>query len=145
MAIPSNEPVYTISEAARALGISIRSLILFEREGLILPYRTSLNRRLYSELELKNVRNIQSMINERGLNLSAVRYIYANIPCWLLKKDDDKNHSDCPAFSSRSKPCWATAKGCCDPATDCRDCPVYQLSGDIERIRDIIYHDILLT
>ena len=39
----SNKPVYTISTAARLLGISIPTLRMYENEGLIIPFKNPAN------------------------------------------------------------------------------------------------------
>ncbi|NLS45636.1 MAG: MerR family transcriptional regulator [Firmicutes bacterium] len=70
-----DEPVYTISVAARLLGVSPQTLRVIEREGLLDPYRTAANIRLYSENDLLLLQRIRSLISEEGVNLRGVRLI----------------------------------------------------------------------
>ena len=44
----SNLPVLTISAAAKLVGISIHNIRMYEREGLILPYKEEGKQRRYS-------------------------------------------------------------------------------------------------
>lgn len=69
------EPVYTISVAARLLGVHPQTLRLLEKEGLVEPARTKKNVRLYSENDLLLLRRIFELTRERGVNLAGVREI----------------------------------------------------------------------
>ena len=73
----SNDPIFTISNAAKLLNISVHTLRMYEREGLILPYRKSSNQRLYSQMDLERVRCIQKTINEDKINIEGLRRILA--------------------------------------------------------------------
>jgi DNA-binding transcriptional MerR regulator len=70
-----DEPVYTIGVAARLLGVSPQTLRVIEREGLLEPYRTEANIRLYSENDLLLLRRIRNLISEEGVNLAGVKII----------------------------------------------------------------------
>ncbi len=70
-----DEPVYTIGVAARLLGVSPQTLRAIEREGLLEPYRTEANIRLYSENDLLLLRRIRNLISEEGVNLAGVKII----------------------------------------------------------------------
>jgi DNA-binding transcriptional MerR regulator len=71
------EPVYTISVAARLLGVSPQFLRQVENEGLISPSRTESNIRLYSVDDLRVLSRIVYLTRERGVNLQGVRVILA--------------------------------------------------------------------
>ena len=49
--VKMDEPKYTISNAAKLAGISIHTLRMYEREGLIIPFKKTSNQRLYSRSE----------------------------------------------------------------------------------------------
>lgn len=70
-----DEPVYTISIAARLLGVSPQMLRQLEREGILEPARTGANARLYSENELMLLRHVCSLMRDRGINLAGVKHI----------------------------------------------------------------------
>ena len=71
------EPVYTISVAARLLGVSPSFLRQIEGEGLVCPARTDSNIRLYSDEDLKLLSRIVYLCRSQGVNLHGVRVILA--------------------------------------------------------------------
>jgi len=70
-----DEPVYTISVAARLLGVTPQVLRQLEREGLIVPARTENNMRLYSENDMRQLQRICDLTRRRGVNIAGVRAI----------------------------------------------------------------------
>ncbi|MCR4426326.1 MAG: MerR family transcriptional regulator [Firmicutes bacterium] len=70
-----DEPVYTISVAARLLGVKAQMLRILEREGLLQPARTEANIRLYSENDLLRLKRICFLVREEGVNLAGVKMI----------------------------------------------------------------------
>ena len=124
----SHEPVYTIGIAARKLGVSVHALRLYEREGLIRPFRTETNRRLYSDVEVRKVEWIKQMIRELGLNFEGLRRLIALVPCYRHKKDCSRDDREgCTFFQHKDKPCWACETPCSvqQEGNACRECPVY--------------------
>ncbi len=69
------EGVYIISVAARLTGVHPRTLRIYEEEGLIDPFRTEGNIRLYCERDIKKVTFIRYLTQEEGVNLAGVRII----------------------------------------------------------------------
>lgn len=67
------EPVYTISVAARLLGVSTQVLRQFDREGLLEVARTCANIRLYSENDLRLLARILYLHRTKGINLAGIR------------------------------------------------------------------------
>ena len=65
----SAKPVYTISTAARLLGISIPTLRMYENEGLIIPFKKSSRHRLYSDADLERIRCLRRSINGNKMGL----------------------------------------------------------------------------
>ncbi len=70
-----DEPVYTISVAARLLRVTPQMLRQLEREGILEPARTDANARLYSENELMLLRHVCSLIRDHGINIAGVKHI----------------------------------------------------------------------
>lgn len=134
-----SEPVYTIGVAANKLGVSVHSLRQYEREGLILPFKTPTGRRLYSDLELEKIRCIKEMIQDEGLNFEGIRRLMALIPCWKLRVCSEKVKNSCEAFKNKMVPCWASEEKCAHPLPSCRDCPVYQGIVHCDDIKPLIY------
>lgn len=108
------------------LKVSVHSLRQYEREGLILPYKTESGRRLYSELELEKVRCIRHMIHEKGLNFAGIRHLLALVPCYSLRECPRDVRKSCPLHQDPGSPCWSRPEACANPFPSCRECPVYR-------------------
>ncbi len=72
-----DDPVYTISVAARLLGVSPHLLRQFEMEGLITPARTDSNIRLYSDNDLRLLAKIIYLSKDCGINTQGIKVILA--------------------------------------------------------------------
>ncbi len=71
----ANRPVYVISVAANLAGCHPRTLRIYEEEGLVDPARTQTNIRLYSDEDLRKVRVIRYLTQQRGVNLAGVKLL----------------------------------------------------------------------
>lgn len=70
-----NQPVYMIGVAAQLCGIHPQTLRQYERLGLVVPSRVGAKNRLYSELDIHRVRQIQRLTQQMGVNLAGVEVI----------------------------------------------------------------------
>jgi len=135
----SNKPVYTISTAARLLGISIPTLRMYENEGLIIPYKKSSKHRLYSDVDLERIRCLRRTINGNRMGIESIRRMLALIPCWAIIECTEKDRRNCKAFTSYDKPCWMHEHKnnvCRD--RDCRECEVYNSFSDCSSLKEKI-------
>lgn len=71
----TNEPILTISVAARLLNIHSRTIMLYERTELIKPYRTGTQRRLFSIKDLEDLQFIKFLTRQKGINLQGVKFL----------------------------------------------------------------------
>lgn len=69
-----NNAVYIISVAAELAGVHPQTLRIYERKGLIEPFRTPGGTRRYSDEDLERLGLIQELTAE-GVNLEGVRRI----------------------------------------------------------------------
>jgi len=69
-------PVYHISIVAELVETHPQTLRMYERMGLISPQRTRNNIRLYSEADVEQVRRIQHLTQEMGVNLAGVEVVF---------------------------------------------------------------------
>ena len=70
-----DKPIYTLSIAAEILEIHPRTLMMYEGLKLVVPQRTSTNRRRYSQRDLLTLQAIQRLTRGHGLNLNGSRYV----------------------------------------------------------------------
>ncbi len=69
-----NEALFIISVAARLAGVHPQTLRIYERKGLIRPYRTPGGTRRYSQADIDRLAEIQRL-TAAGVNLEGVRRI----------------------------------------------------------------------
>lgn len=69
-------PVYVISVAAGIVRAHPRTLRIYEDEGLVCPARTPTNIRLYSENDIRRIRWIRHLTQDRGVNLAGIRVLF---------------------------------------------------------------------
>jgi MerR family transcriptional regulator, heat shock protein HspR len=70
-----NRPLYMISVAAELAGVHPQTLRIYERKHLVAPQRSSGNTRLYSQADVDQLREIQRLTQEEGVNLAGVTRI----------------------------------------------------------------------
>jgi len=75
MNIDNTEPRYVISVAAKILGTQTYTLRYYERIGIIEPYRSQGNIRLYSERDIVLLRRVKTLADDMGINLAGVEVI----------------------------------------------------------------------
>lgn len=81
-----NQPIFSLSIAAKLLGIHPRTLMFYEKEQLISPARTETKRRLFSRVDLSLLQFIRYLINKKRVNTAGIRLIFG-----LLEKTRETN------------------------------------------------------
>ena len=71
----SDEPLYVISVAARLVDCHPQTLRQYEKLGLVSPDRSDSNARLYSDEDIEQLKQIQRLTQELGVNLAGVEII----------------------------------------------------------------------
>jgi MerR family transcriptional regulator/heat shock protein HspR len=69
-------PVFHISIVAEMVETHPQTLRMYERMGLISPQRTRNNIRLYSQEDVEQVRRIQHLTQDLGVNLAGVEVVF---------------------------------------------------------------------
>lgn len=73
---PSQKPKgYTISAVAERYEVHPQTLRMYEREGLLKPFRSRGNTRYYSDLDLQRLEMILTLTRDLGVNLAGVDVI----------------------------------------------------------------------
>ncbi|HEY8738904.1 MAG TPA: MerR family transcriptional regulator [Candidatus Dormibacteraeota bacterium] len=70
-----DKPIYTISVASEILQTHPRTLMMYEHLGLVIPKRTSTNRRRFSQRDIRKLQAIQTLTRVHGVNLNGARYV----------------------------------------------------------------------
>ena len=71
----TDQPILTISVAASLLSLHTRTLMLYERTGIIKPHRTTTNRRLFSLEALDHLQFVKYLTRTQGVNLKGAQII----------------------------------------------------------------------
>lgn len=87
-------PLYSISVAAQQVGLSARTLRIYEEEGLIRPSRRG-EQRQYSDQDLIWIRCISELIHGHSLTTAGIRRLLDLIPCWEIKRCPDDIAAAC--------------------------------------------------
>lgn len=77
MAASPDRPVYLISVAAELAGMHPQTLREYDRLGLVSPARTPGRGRRYSMHDIEQLREVQRLSQEEGINLAGIRRILA--------------------------------------------------------------------
>ncbi len=137
-------PNFSIGTAARMLGVSVQTLRLYEREGLLLTYKTKGKQRSYSKNDIDRIVCIRKAINEEKISIGGMKRIHGMVPCWDIIECSEDERTICPVFKNHSGGCWTYAHEHSTCATkECRLCEVYKLSGNCEQIKDLIVRSTL--
>jgi len=132
-------PLYPISSAAKILGISVHTLRMYEKEGLILPFKKESSHRLYSESDIQRLLCIRNAINFHKISIAGIKAIYSLIPCWEVTSCSKEDRNNCEAFKSHSQPCWTfkhNSNYCYNK--ECRNCTVYKNYTECGAIKELI-------
>lgn len=130
---------YTIGEAADILEVSIPTIRMYEREGLIIPHRKDSRHRRFSMADIERIRCIRRMINQEKVSIAGIRRLLALIPCWKLKKCPEEARNSCSAYLQVDAACWTASKKAWDcKSAECRQCPVYTTMADCHTLKTTI-------
>jgi MerR family transcriptional regulator/heat shock protein HspR len=137
--LDQDEPIFPIRVAAQLLKISVQSLRLYEREGLIIPFRRISNQRLYSKADIERLSCIRTAINEMKISINGIKTMYSLIPCWNIMKCSEEERANCKAYNEHGKPCWSYAheNNLCEEK-NCRDCEIYRKHSQCGEIKELI-------
>jgi MerR family transcriptional regulator/heat shock protein HspR len=134
-----NEPIYSISSAATLLHISVHTLRMYEREGLIIPFKRESKQRLYSRADIERLECIRNAINQMKISINGIKVMYALIPCWEIIKCSENDRKKCSAYNQHTDPCWSKIhpNTICENKS-CRDCDVYKKHSQCGEIKELI-------
>lgn len=134
-----SQTLYTIGEAADVLGISIPTIRMYEREGLIIPVRKHSKHRRFSQKDIDRIRCLREMINHEKVSIAGIRRLLSMIPCWKIKNCPESERAKCDAFREHDKPCWMVSGKSWDcRSSQCRECEVYDRIADCTTLKQTI-------
>ena len=114
--------MYLIGEISRKVNLSQKRIREYEKEGLLAPIRdANTNNRYYTDLDIKQIKQINKLIHKHGLTISCLKTLLKSAPCWNIF--DCRKTGECEAYKNPHLPCYVTMKNA--PDTKCKTCPIY--------------------
>ena len=95
------EPLYTIGIIAKKLGVSLATLRIWEKKGLIKPARIGKNR-FYSQWDIDRLYRIKELLQKEHINIEGAKKIINSLRCWEIKRCPPKTKKTCPVFRKSS-------------------------------------------
>ena len=126
-----------IGGVARHFKISVDLLRLYEREGLLIPIKSSKGTRYYTEQDYGWIETLMRLVRDYRLNFAGIRHLLALLPCWDVRNCDGAERSHCATKAESSKPCWVN-HSCCWPGKDCYECEIYRAAPACENMRSVL-------
>ncbi|MBF0283859.1 MAG: MerR family transcriptional regulator [Magnetococcales bacterium] len=137
-----------IGVVAKRLGISIRTIHMYEREKLFIAYKNTAGTRYFTENDVAWLTEVRRMIKS-GISIAGIRRLMSLLPCWESKKCSHEGKVNCPVITDHESPCWANKENHCQgTAQECRHCEVYGMRfcvATMKHFLDIRFKDGLLT
>jgi len=125
--LDKDKPLFTISTISEMLGVSPDTLRLYEREGLIIPFKKESSHRLYSYADIERLKCIRNLIKENKINIAGINAMLSLIPCWDIISCSKTDRENCDSYKGNFRPCWSYKhiNNIC-AKFDCRECKVYK-------------------
>lgn len=121
--------VYSIGTVSELLSEHPETLRVWERNGLISPDRNGYQRR-YSNNDLKRLKFIKGLMDDKGLNIAGVRQVVSMYSCWYHRFCKGGAAKNSAVAVNEAKPCWKTEGSFClapaDKADFCQNCQMAQ-------------------
>ena len=135
----TGQRLYTIGEAADLIGVSVPTIRMYEREGLIIPLRKASRHRLFAEGDLERIRSIRRTINTEKVSIAGIRRLMSLVPCWKMNGCTEEAKATCPRFTSNGSPCWiVTGKSWQAKSDECRTCGVYLKTAEYSQMKELL-------
>lgn len=126
-----------IGEAAGRLRTSVHAIRRYEREGLLIPFRSPAGTRWYVREDMEWIRKIRSLLQE-GLNFAGIRRLLAQIPCWAMRPCTQEERERCLMALVATAPCWSAPERVCpEELQDCYHCPAYRRARDFVNLKTV--------
>jgi len=135
--INKEEPIFPIRTAAKLLDISVHTLRMYEKEGLIIPFKKDTNQRLYSQKDIERIECVRKAIRDQKISINGIKMIFSLLPCWEIMGCSKTDRENCKAYEGHHEPCWTYNHPNTTCANrDCRECEVYKNLSNCTEIKE---------
>jgi DNA-binding transcriptional MerR regulator len=126
-----------IGTVAKHFKISVDLLRLYEREGLVIPLKSSKGTRYYTEQDYAWIATILRLVRDARLNFAGIRHLLALLPCWEIRNCGFDKKQGCSIIKDSTTPCWNN-KSCCSDPKECYSCSVYRSAPACENLKALL-------
>ncbi|MBF0163197.1 MAG: MerR family transcriptional regulator [Magnetococcales bacterium] len=134
---PETAGMVKIGVVAKRLGISIRTIHMYERERLFISHKNRAGTRLFNEDDIAWLIEIRRMIKS-SISIAGIRSMMTLIPCWDLIKCQYPSRNSCPSLKENNYPCWSNKESQCFQSADvCRACKVYAMRFHVSDLKEV--------
>lgn len=126
-----------IGSVAEHFQISVDLLRLYEREGLLIPIKSSKGTRYYTERDYPWIETLLRLVRDSRLNFAGIRHLLALLPCWDLRQCEGEQRQQCASAVPSNEPCWVK-HSCCWPGKDCYECEIYRAAPACENMKSVL-------
>lgn len=71
-----SDPLFSLAVVAQLTDLHPRTVMLYERVGLISPFRTKTNRRRYSQVDVEQIKFIHFLAESKKVNLTGIKLVF---------------------------------------------------------------------
>ncbi len=130
-----NTGVYTIGTVARLIGEHPETLRVWEKNNLISPDRRGYQRK-YSNNDLKRLKFVKHLMDDKGLNIAGAKHIISMYPCWYKRDCKGGAKKNGNVLINEYKPCWKEEETYClvvsDKSEMCSTCDIFRICIDCD-------------
>lgn len=126
------EPVYSIGEASKKIGVIVPLLRALENSNVLLTTRNEHGKRLYSECDIDYISAVIRLGRSGNSTLEDIQKNISELKCWELLNCPESKREECPHYKNPHKPCWNEKPlHCGEEVENCRQCNVYRSLSEI--------------
>ncbi|MBF0161461.1 MAG: MerR family transcriptional regulator [Magnetococcales bacterium] len=124
-----------IGVVAKQLGISIRTIHMYERAGLMISQKNPAGTRYFTERDVEWLTEIRRLIKS-GIGIAGIRHLLSLVPCWEIKSCAFRGKAACPVIEDHGLPCWANKGNRCNATVqECRLCEVHEIRFSVGQLK----------
>lgn len=136
--VDNPDQMVKIGAVAKQLGVSIRTIHMYERESLFISYKNAAGTRYFSEKDIAWLVEVRRMIKS-GISIAGIRRLMSLIPCWETMGCTHDGKENCPVIKDNEAPCWANKENHCEQSgPECRVCEVYEKRFCVSMLKDFV-------
>ncbi|MFP4497181.1 MAG: MerR family transcriptional regulator [Vulcanimicrobiota bacterium] len=105
------KPIYSMRMASKLTDVEPNLIRIYEKQGMVKPYRDPGNNYRYFTLdEINWINRIKYLIHKKGLTIESIKWMLTLVPCWVMNQCGQPDKEKCISYSDTNIPCWLDEK-----------------------------------